>query len=190
MTQFITKALLEFNGLFKDADSLNWTKPSLDLLAVGFFLVVIFLVAFGFGKTRILLALVSVYIAAFVESAFSYSAEVQKLLGKGFLNLNSAFWTHLAVFFIVFVLALFVLNRSILRPKMSLKESSPFAILFLSILFAGLTTSIVVGFVEASKSQILLSTVIAKYFATKNAYFVWAILPLVGILFLKRNRAG
>ncbi len=163
-------------------------------MTVLFFVVVVFLVAFSLGKTRILLAVLSVYIAGFLEFIFPFNSKIQPFFVKSdWLGLAPAFWLNLSVFLIIFLISLAILNRSILKPKMSLQESSPFTILFLSILVSGFLTSLIFSYLLASlpaKSNFLatLSPWLLKYFATKNAQFVWAVLPLLAMMFLRRKR--
>lgn len=152
-----------------------------------FFLLVIFLVALSFGKTRIALALVATYLSAFLESIFWYQPNLEKLFDS-FLSLPSGFWSRLLVFILFFIISFLILNRSILKPKMSLQESPPFTILFLSIVLGVFWLSILTsylpggGFAGAGWPA-------KSYLTMPNIKFIIAALPLAGLLFVKRKRS-
>lgn len=202
MNEFVTETLLGLSAFSRGLNNFSWAKPDLNTLFLLFFLVVFFLIVFGLGKTRILVAVVSTYIALFLESVFPYSLEVQNYLGDylggsagltagGSTGLttgwSAVFWEKTLMFFIFFIVALLILNRSILKPKMSLRESSPLAVLFLSLLEAGLLASAFfsywfVGNPNAGQLSIF------QYFGTKNAQFFWAVVPMLSLLFFKNRK--
>lgn len=194
MNEFITETLLDLSAFSRGLNSFSWAKPDLSTLVLIFFLVVFSLITFGLGKTKILVAVVSTYIALFLESVFPYSLEVQSYLGDYLggsagptTGWSAVFWEKTLVFFVFFIVAMLILNRSILKPKMSLRESSPLAVLFLSLLEAGLLASALFSYWFAGNPNAGQLSIF-QYFDTKNAQFFWAILPLLGAIFLKKRK--
>lgn len=189
--QFLTKFLVSSQGLSKSFSSLNGLMSSnlssgLSLFFL-FFLLVIFLVALSFGKTRIFLALIATYIAVFLESIFWYRPTLEKSL-TNFLKLPASFWSHLVVFVFFFVISFLILSRSILKPKMSLQESPPVTILFLSILLGIFWIAIVTSYLPTG--TLTTTYPLAKqYLALPSVKFAVACLPLIVLLFFRRKRS-
>ncbi len=174
------------NGLMSSTISSVNSGGSLLFL---FFLLAIFLLALSFGKTRILLALMASYMAVFLESIFFYQMELAKRLGD-WLKLPAVSWTHFLVFAVFFILSFFILNRSILRPKMSLQESPPIAILFLSILLGIFWLTIIYSYLPARNTFLVINSAMDHYLRSTDARFVWASAPLLALLFLKRKKTS
>ena len=190
MQQLISKFLVYSGGLSKSlSDLFDFTvgRNGISLFFL-FFLLAIFLAALSFGKTRIVLALLATYIAAFLELIFIYRPELAKFFGN-FLKLPAVFWARLFVFAVFFMMVFLILNRSILRPKMSLQESPPLAILFLSILQGIFWLSIVSSFLPAGSSIVLSHSFAEKYLTAPTAKLVWAFIPFLSLLFLRRKKA-
>lgn len=153
-------------------------------LVILFFLFVIFLVGFSLGRTRMLLGLLSIYIAAFITPLFSY----RDRLGEFFKNLPD-YWLNLSLFLVVYLIVFLILNRSLLKHRLSMKESSPLTILGIAILEIGFLTTIAVSYLP-EKIVASLSPQLLKYFGSKNSQFIWSILPLLAVLFLKGRKEG
>ncbi|MBI2676969.1 MAG: hypothetical protein HYX21_03450 [Candidatus Yanofskybacteria bacterium] len=190
MNNFFTKVLLGLNDFSKNLmGGFSLEKFNMDVLVALFLLVVIFLVAFSLGKTKILLAIVSTYIALFLLAIFPFVFQIEKFFGDWF-GLSAVFWTRLSVFVLFFAVSLAILNKSILKPRMSMQESSPFSILFLSILESGFLVSALMAFSDsASQSKLGLSPWLLAYFGTPTSQFIWAVLPLLALVFLRRKKA-
>ncbi|TSC75025.1 MAG: hypothetical protein G01um101444_72 [Parcubacteria group bacterium Gr01-1014_44] len=192
MQEFLIKILSSVGSFSKNFSGLDGlmssTVTSGGSLFFLFFLLVIFLIALSFGKTKIVLALLATYISAFLESTFIYRLELAKFFGD-FLNLPAIFWARLLIFVIFFIISVLILNRSILRPKMSLQESPPMTILFLSILQGIFWLSIIISYAPPFDNSIFNSyPVIRKYLAWPPASFIWSFVPLLSLLFLRRKK--
>ncbi|OGN12493.1 MAG: hypothetical protein A3C71_01845 [Candidatus Yanofskybacteria bacterium RIFCSPHIGHO2_02_FULL_43_15c] len=185
---FLTKLLVSSSGFSKNLSGLfDFTVDSNGVsLFFLFFLLVIFLVALSFGKTRIVLALLATYISAFLESTFIYRLELEKFFGD-FLKLPAIFWTRFLVFVVFFIVVFLILNRSILRPKMSLQESPPIAILFLSVLQGIFWLSLITSYLPVGVT-IISEPFTKKYLVLPSIKFAVAILPLAALFFFKRKR--
>src|SRR3989344_3299087 len=161
MNEFFTKVFLELNDFSKNLmGGFNLEKFNMDILVALFLLVVIFLVAFSLGKTKILLAIVSTYVALFLLAIFPFVFQIEKFF-DGWFGLSAVFWVRLSVF-----------------------------VLFLSILESGFLVSAILGFLDsASQSKLGLSSLVLTYFGTPKALFIWAVLPLLALVFLRRKKA-
>ena len=195
MMQYITKFLVYTQGFSKNFSGLMGADYSIfngGSLFFLFFILVVFLGALSFGKTRIILALLATYIAAFLESIFWYRPQLDKFFST-WLKLPALFWSHLFVFVFFFVVSFLILNHSILKPKMSLRESPPIIILFLSILQGIFWLSIVVSYlpVQTTLSSGVLGQagpLVKQYLTLSSAKFAVALFPLLVLLFLKRKK--
>ena len=156
--------------------SYNW-------LIILFVLFVVFLVGFTMGRTRMLLALVAIYAAAFIEKQFIYFSLVQ-----GRLPGVTDYWLHLGLFIVFYIVIFGVLNRSILKGRLVVKEASIFAISVEAVAIVGLTASIVLTYLPADQVKVLPANMLA-YFTTKKAQFIWAVLPIVLALFLRSRKS-
>jgi len=188
MNEILTQIIFSLGKFSRDLGGFNFQRPDVSTLAGLFLVVVIFLLAFSLGKTKILLAIVSTYIALFLLYIFPFVFQIEKLFG-GWFGLSAVFWVRLSVFIVFFALSLAILNKSILKPRMSMQESSPFSILFLSILESGFLVSALMTFLDsASQSKLSFSPWLLTYFGTQNAQFIWAVLPLLALVFLRRKK--
>lgn len=188
MSQILSKILISVSGSYGLGGLFGSTVANGAGLFFLFFLLAIFLTALSFGKTRIVLALLATYIAAFLELVFIYQPQVAGYLAD-FLKLPAIFWARLLIFIVLFIVAFLILNRSILRPKMSLQESPPLAILFLSVLQGIFWVSIAASYAPLDHALITAFPLIKSYLAVPAAQFVWALVPLLALLFVKRKKA-
>lgn len=154
-------------------------------LAVIFGIVVVLLVGFSLGRSRMLIALVSLYIAGFLTAIFPWKEELQESLLNGDLTFSD-FYIYLGILILAYALALFTLRKSSIGEKLTLYESSTFSVIVVGALGLGLLVTLVVSYVPASEIALLPSWAF-KYFGTEIAQFIWAVIPLIGIAFLRSN---
>lgn len=186
MSEFLTKTLLTLSDWAKILTGLGFSKADFnaDYLVGIFLMVVVLLIAFGIGKTRMLLAILSTYMAFLVTLFFPFYAVIKTKVAF----VPEVFWPQTAVFLVVFMLAFFILNKSVLRSKMSLKESSPMIILWLSIVETGFLASIIFSYGVPEWPAFQMSPWLSTYFGTGPSRFVWSVLPLLSIFFVKPGR--
>jgi hypothetical protein len=166
-------------GLFGNA---GLPKLNYGWLVALFFVFVIFLIGLSLGRSRILISLICLYIAAFLESHFIYFDKLRELL-KG----PPEFWLHVGSFLIIFIISLVILNRSALKHSLALRETSFFPIALIAVVGIGFLMSLIVSYssLEISGSW---PAVVIKFLGTKNAQFWWALAPLVLLVFFKRKK--
>lgn len=97
----------------------GFPKLNYNWLIILFFIFVVFLVGLSLGKSRILLSLICLYAAAFLESHFVYFDKLREAI-KG----KPEFWLHIGLFLVFFIISLLILNRSALKHSLTLRETS------------------------------------------------------------------
>ncbi len=186
MNTILSEILLYLSGfsqfLHKYTGDISFPKLHYSWLIVLFLVFAIFLIGLNLGKSRMLISLLSLYAAAFLEAHFIYFNGLHKFFPK-----ISNFWLHAGLFLILYFIFLAVLNRSILKRGLTLKESSLISVSFLAIAEIGFLTSILLAYLPAEMMNALPES-LTRYFGTKNAQFWWAILPLIVAIFLKRGK--
>lgn len=147
-------------------------------IVVLFLVFIVLLIGFTSGRTKMLLALLAIYGAVFIESLFPYF-DLLKSLTKDV----PSYWIHFGLFMILYLIVFFALNHSLLKGRVSTKELSILWIFVLAILEIGLITSIFSSYLGSQKG--IIPSVLVPIFETKTAQFVWAVLPIIITFLLK-----
>ncbi|MFH1769372.1 MAG: hypothetical protein ABH833_01760 [Parcubacteria group bacterium] len=154
-------------------------------LIIVFVVFVVLLIGFSLGKSRMLLALVSLYVAAFIDTRFIYFEQLQDTLAKSGLEIEG-FAVHIGFFLIVFAGVILILSHSFLKTKLTLSEASTLSVFLLGFLGIGFLASIFVGYIPDDTVLPIPETTI-RYLGSPEAQFVWTLLPIVGVMFLKKE---
>jgi hypothetical protein len=170
---------VEFQHLIR---SFNWYSPSWDLFIILFWLVAGVLYAFVSGRGRILVILVSVYMAKLlvIEAPFLHKIVNAKL------TIATVSLQHLATFTALFLVLFFFLSRYGFRTSAEGKTGSsvffgiPFAILQI-----GLLINVVMGFIP-TVVQNTLHPLIRFLFAQPGVNFLWLAAPVVYLIIFGR----
>lgn len=174
--------LIDFSKFAQNlADNIDVSGLRYDWLIIFFFVFAILLVAFSLGRSRMLLALLSLYVAAFLEPHFVYFDKLRETI-KNVPN----HWLHVGLFLLIYAIVFGVINRSVLKHRLILAESSIFAVVLIAIVEMGFLAAILFSYFPPE----LLERVPPKlipYFATKTAQFWWAIVPILVLLFSKKK---
>ncbi len=164
-------------------NNINWTAPSWDLFIVIFFIVAAFLYCLSLGRNRILVILISVYIALALVNAFPFS---EKVIGQ--FRLGDTFVLKITLFAGIILILFFLLSRSALSSAMTTRRGgSWFQVLIFSFLHVGLLISLVLSFVPKEFVE-NLAPFTRKIFTTDTARFLWLLLPIVAMCLLKGRR--
>ena len=185
--------LSDFSGFIKKfTGDVGSAGVHYDWLVIFFFAFAILVIALSLGRSRMLLALLSLYAAVFLESHFLYfdkRSELFSAIGvsaSGRKNLPD-YWLHLGLFLLIYGVVFGVLNRSFLKHRLTLAESAVFAVVLIAIAEMGFLATILVGyFPEAWFNKIPLK--LLPYFATEKAQFWWAVIPILALLFSKKKK--
>ena len=149
---------------------------------IAFFVVfVIFLSGFSYGKSRLFISLLVLYIAAIVEPLFPYFDKVARLI-----KIENDYIVHIIIFFVIYFIVFTLLNRSSLKSRFTLKEFAIGPIIFMAILKLGFLFSIIGSYLPAEIINNKLP-LMGKYFTGNIARFWWAVIPILGTLFLKQK---
>ncbi|MDD5251509.1 MAG: hypothetical protein PHT12_02645 [Patescibacteria group bacterium] len=158
--------------------AINWAAPTWDLFIVLFFIVTVFLYGMSLGRDRIVVILVSIYMALAVVSNAPY---IGSLRNGG--EQYAAF--RIAIFVGIFITLFFLLSRSaLLRNIGNLANGSWFQVLAFSIMHVGLLVSITLSLLppEALGS---LAPATRTIFVSDNGRFFWIVAPIISMAMLK-----
>lgn len=173
---------IPFEWLQKYAGTLGLPSFDWTVMAVLFLAVAVFVIGFAFGKSRMLIGLLSLYVADVLTSRFVYFEK----LHETFKNVDES-WLKLGLFLMIFIIAFLLLQRSILRYRLSLSETSIFSVLLLCVLTVGFALSSVLADLPKSVYSKIPAGII-RYISTKEAHFWWAVAPIAALLFMKKKR--
>lgn len=155
----------------------NFSNPTPYLLAVVLVFLVIFFYGMKAGRGRMVLCLISLYIAAVLTNLFPYEEQL-----AGNFNIGEPFFFKAGLFIITVLVVFYLLLRSPLR-NLTLHERSKaplFQILILSVIILGIFMSFITTILPEEQLKNLDHPVF-QYFKTQNAQFWWA---LAGVMFL------
>jgi hypothetical protein len=179
----VLRYLIDFGQYVqKISASAGSPKLSYNWLIISFFLFAVFLIGLNLGRTKVMLAILGLYIAAFLEPQFVYFDKLQSIM-----KIKPVFWLHIGLFLLIYLISVAILNRSFLRQPLTLKETSFFSIALIAVLEVGFLASLLLSYLPPEAIRDLPVTVI-KFFGTKNARFWWAVLPILGLLFLRSRK--
>ena len=154
---------------------------NITLIVVAFFIFSFFIIGMALGRSKIMISIVSLYIAYFLENTFPYQKEV-----SSYFSNYDPYLIRIVLFLIFYILILLFLNKSVLRSRFSVMETPFFTILFISLIKAGLMISILLTYVPTDVVR-SYSSLLLDYFGTSNARFLWAVLPIISFIFVRRR---
>lgn len=152
-------------------------------LFVGLILVFLLLYGLSLGRTKALISLLSIYVALAFDAAFPYLGQVHNL----FSTVWDAYATRLILFLFVYLIVFAILNNSFARSRFTLKESSIISVSVISLTQIGLLIAVITNIIPDKITE-NMPQYLSAYFATKEALFYWIIIPIVLLIFLKRNK--
>ncbi|MDP3953968.1 MAG: hypothetical protein Q8Q06_00945 [bacterium] len=176
---FLSDLSSTMGGFIKDIGGINFSEVPWEWWIAFFIVFVIFLSGFSYGKSRLFVSLLGLYIAAFIEPLFVYFEKT-----ASFIETENIYIVHIILFFIIYFIVFVLLNRSSLKSRFSLKEFSLGPIIFLAMLKFGFLLSIILSYLPPDLITERAPT-ISTYFVSGTARFWWAVVPILGTLFLK-----
>lgn len=191
-SSFIKKFTGDVGNPGVPAEALAKAGVHYDWLIIFFFIFVILIVALSLGKSRMLLALLSLYAASFLETNFLYFDKLRGLFSaiggsaSGRKNLPD-YWLHIGLFLLIYVVVFAIMNRSFLKHRLTLAETSIFAVVLVAIVEMGFLATILISYFPNELLQ-KIPPKLLTYFATKNAHFWWAVVPVLALLFSKKKK--
>jgi len=162
--------------------AVNWAAPTWDLFIVIFFVLTVFLYGMSLGRDRIIVILVSIYMALAVVSS---APMIGKVSPNADIQFGNAFAFKVSAFLGLFILLFFLLSRSALMKTFgNMAAGKWWQVFIFSVFHVGLLVSITLSFLPPSAAE-HLAPLTRMMFATDIAKFVWVVVPISGMVLLK-----
>lgn len=165
--------------------SIDWSRPSWDMFIVLFFIVAALLYGFSLGRDRVIVILVSLYMALAVVNYAPFIGQ-----GPMSADLDQFFGFKVSAFVIVFIALFFLMSRSaLLATVASADRTGPWwQVLLFSFLHVGLLISITLSFLPPAAAA-SLAPLTQKVFVQDTSRFLWIVMPIVAMIILKGGKA-
>lgn len=160
---------------------INWSQPSWDLFIILFFLVAGLLYGLSLGRDRIIVILISIYMALAVVNTAPYIGNVGATVGA-----NQIVALRVSGFLAVFIVLFFVLSRSALLKTVASSDTPGrwWQVILFSVLHVGLLVSITLSFLPPGAAA-KLAPFTQKLFVQDLARFIWIVAPIIAMVLLK-----
>lgn len=161
------------------------SRPNWDIFVILFFLIAVFLYGISLGRNRVIIILVSIYMALALINAFPYTDQlIEQFQDSG------TFAVRVTSFVAIVLILFFLLSHSALRAALSYPtkdDSSWFQIMLFSILKVGLVVSVIISYSPDSFRE-GLSPITLKLFGTGTALFWWILFPILAMSMIRKKR--
>lgn len=162
--------------------NLNWSTPSWDLFIILFFIVAGFLYGLSLGRDRIIVILISIYMALAIVNTVPFLPLIETTI-----KVNDLVVFKISTFLAAFIILFFLLSRSALLRTVASADSqgSWWQVIIFSILHIGLLISITLTFLPKEIVEKNLSVLTQMIFVGDWARFLWIVMPVVMMALLK-----
>ncbi len=166
--------------------SLNFSNPTWDLFILLFFVVVAILYGLSLGRDRILVILVSIYMALAVVANAPF---LQKFTTS--ITINEAFAFKVSAFVAIFLLTFFLISRSGLMKTLGASGSrgSWWQVILFSFLHVGLLISVTLSFLPGEVAD-RLAPITKTIFLGEAGRFVWIVAPILVMAIVREEKRG
>lgn len=162
---------------------IDWAAPTWDLFIILFFIIAVFLYGVSLGRDRIIVILMSIYMALAVISTAPF---LDKLNASW--NIGEYFVFKVTAFLGLFMLLFFLLSRSALQKTFGdLSAGKWWQVFLFSALHVGLLVSIALSFMPAGAVE-HLAPITRTVFATPMAKFIWVVAPIASMALLTSEK--
>ncbi|MDP3985802.1 MAG: hypothetical protein Q8P82_03475 [bacterium] len=163
---------MNFNSFIQQ---INFSNPSWDLFILIFFVVVSILYGLSMGRDRIIVILVSIYMALAVVAHAPYLETFTTSI-----RINEAFAFRVTIFVGMFLVTFFLLSRSGLMRTLGSGGGvgSWWQVLLFSFLHVGLLISVTLSFLPVEISD-RLATITRLMFISDPGKFFWIVAPIL-----------
>ena len=171
--------MFDINYWLKQAPHISFGPEVLFIILGAIF---ILLWGLSLGRTRALVSLLSIYIAYVLMISFPYLSYVNRALNLKY----DIEYVKVGLFFAVYIVVFGIFNKSLVKVRLSMKETSTVTVGIISLLQLCLLVSIVVNITQS----IFLDRIpdyLAPFFLGQQALFTWFVLPILVILFIKKD---
>ncbi|MEK7537560.1 MAG: hypothetical protein AAB619_01140 [Patescibacteria group bacterium] len=165
--------------------NINWAQPTWDLFIILFFIVAGFLYGLSLGRDRVIVILISVYMALAVVNSAPFIGNFQADIG-----IDQFFVFRISTFVVVFIVLFFMMSRSALLSTVASSDTrgSWWQVLLFSFLHVGLLISITLSFLPPSAST-HLAPLTQKIFVQDLGRFIWIVAPIAAMVMIKGGAA-
>lgn len=170
---------------------LDVNSPSWDLFIFLFFIIAVFVYGFTLGRSRIMVLLVSTYMALAVIHIATvpggvFGPDFGAQAGQLTIGSSPFFIAQITAFVGMVLLIFFFMANSALRRAFAAEDvhGKVWQIVAFSFLHAGLLIASVLSFIPPERREGLLEAT-QTLFATPTALFIWTILPIIVMMFVK-----
>lgn len=159
----------------------NWSEPTWDMFIILFFIVAALLYGMSLGRDRIIVILVSIYMALAVVNTAPYINDINAEVG-----VNQFFVVRITAFVAIFIALFFLLSRSALLATVASSDDRGkwWQVIVFSILHVGLLISITLSFLPPSAAD-HLAPLTRTIFVSEVGRFIWIIAPILLMILLK-----
>lgn len=163
--------------------TIDWARPTWDLFIILFFIVAGFLYGLSLGRDRIVVILVSIYMALAVSTTAPYIGQLNAQIG-----VQNVFVFQISTFVSTFIILFLLLSRSALLRTIASSDNSGswWQVLVFSVLHVGLLVSITLSFLPPAALN-SLSPLTRQIFASELGRFLWIIAPILIMVMIKSD---
>lgn len=160
---------------------INWAQPSWDVFIILFFVVGAILYGFSLGRDRVIVILISVYMALAVVNSMPFIGNLVADTG-----LEKYFAFRMSTFIVVFMVLFFMMSRSALLSTVASSDTagSWWQVMLFSFLHVGLLISITLSFLPAGATK-SLTPFTQTLFVKDLARFIWIVAPIAAMVLVK-----
>jgi len=147
----------------------------------------IFLLLYGLslGRTRALISLLGIYIAYAIMSVFPYLDRLHDLIKVS----PELYITRVGLFLFIYVIVFAVLNYSVVKSQLNMRDASFLSVSVISVLQLGLLITIITNIVPVSALKIPANFLyLSDYFSTNDSLFYWFVAPILIVSFMKGDK--
>ncbi len=153
------------------------------VLFSGLILVALLLYGLSLGRTRAVVSFLGVYIAYAVYSVFPFWDWLHKAIKFS----PALYLTQIGFFLVVYLIVFLVLNKSLVKSRMTIGEASFFAVSIISILQLGLLMTIILNILSIDVVAKIVPAYLARFFITPSAMFYWFVAPIPALLLVRKS---
>lgn len=171
-------AIFDPDTVLGAVNSVNWLEPTWDLFIILFFVVASLIYGVSLGRDRIIVILVSIYMALAIVNHIPFLTGVN----SAGVSLNDTFALRVSVFLGIFILLFFFLSHSALMKTFghSTEQGKFWQVMIYSFLHVGLLISVTLSFFPADLANVL-SPLTQAIFISDIARAIWVTLPVVAM---------
>lgn len=169
---------MNFEPVVNWINSVNWSNPSWDLLIFVLFIVVSLLYGLSLGRDRIIVILVSIYMALAVITNAPYLNQLQ-----ADININNTFVFKITTFLGVFLVLFFLISRSGLMGTIAKSDGLGkwWQVIMFSFLHIGLLLSVILSYIGPEATN-RLAPLTRDIFTSDPGKFFWLVAPIIAIV--------